>query len=69
MSTVILNSKSGANMNLIVELAKKLKIDVMPVSREELEELEDQRTARRIEEGLASGIADRDEMLRELGLL
>ncbi len=68
MNAYMLNSNSGANMAQIIELAKKLDIDIMSLTAEEVEELEDRRTANRIMEGLASGLADRDEMLRELGL-
>jgi hypothetical protein len=69
MGAIVINSSSGANMSQIIELAKKLDAEVMSLSAEEIEEIEDRRTAHRILEGLASGLADRDEMFRELGLL
>jgi hypothetical protein len=69
MGAVMINSSSGVNMNRIVELAKELDAEVMTLSPEEIEEIEDRRTAHRILEGLASGLADRDEMYREFGLL
>jgi hypothetical protein len=56
-------------MNRIIELAKKLDAEVISLSPEEIEEIEDRRTAHRILDGLASGLADRDEMFRELGLV
>jgi TRAP-type uncharacterized transport system substrate-binding protein len=67
MGAVILNTKSGANMSLIVELARKLKIDVMPLSSEEIEEIEDQKLLKRMKKSLKSGIADREEMFKLLG--
>ncbi len=68
MAAVVLNTKSGANMNLIVELAKKLKIDVMPLSPEEIEEIEDAKLLRRMEAALAEGLADREEAYKQFGL-
>ncbi|MDR2913167.1 MAG: hypothetical protein LBV38_07805 [Alistipes sp.] len=67
MSAVILNSNSGANLNLIVELAKRLDIDVMALSLEEIEEIEDGKLLRRMEAARAGGLADRDEVFKELG--
>jgi hypothetical protein len=69
MGAVLINSCSDPNMNQIISLAKKLDVDVMALLPEELEALEDRRTAHRIIEGLASGLADRDEMFRELGII
>ena len=68
MAAVVLNTKSGANMNLIVELAKKLKIDVMPLSPEEIEEIEDAKLLRRMEAALAEGLADRKEAYKQFDL-
>ncbi len=54
-------------MNRIVELAKKLDMDMMTITPEEIEEIEDQRLLQRMEKSLASGLADRDEMYKLLG--
>jgi hypothetical protein len=67
MSAVLLNSNSGANINQIIELAKKLNIEGVMLSDEEIEEIEDRRLLRRMNESLASGLADREEMFRLLG--
>ncbi len=68
MGAVVLNTKSGADMRLIVALARKLKIDVMPLSPEEIEEIEDRKLLQSMLEAREEGLADRDEMLKKLGL-
>ena len=68
MNPVVLNFKSGAHLNQIIELAEKLNADVMPITPEDLEEIEDKILLRRMEKSLASGLADREEMLKLLGL-
>lgn len=65
---ILLSGGTKANMALITELAKKLKINAMPFSAEALEAMEDAHLAQQIEEGMASGFADTDEVLRKLGL-
>jgi hypothetical protein len=68
MDAVILHSDSGANLNLIVELAKKLKIDVMPVSPEQIEELEDAKLLASMLEAREEGLADRETAYKQFGL-
>lgn len=71
MKSVILTSKSASDMQLIVELAKKLKIDTMSLSAKQIEELEDAHLLRRMEKSLKSGIltgAEKENFLKELGL-
>jgi hypothetical protein len=68
MSAVILNTTSKANMGLIVRLARKLDIDVMSISPEEMEEIEDAKLLRRMEAARAEGFADSEEVLKKLGL-
>jgi hypothetical protein len=63
MNPVILNGASGANMSLIVELAKKLDIAVMP-----LEDLEDRKLLQSMLEARKEGLADRETVLKKLGL-
>ena len=67
MNAAILNTNSSANMSLIVELAKKLNIEVLSISQKELEEIEDLKLLRKMNESLAGGLADRDEVFKELG--
>lgn len=69
---VIFRSNSKSNMALLTELAKKLKVSTAPLpkklSKEMMEAMEDAYLIKQIEEGMASGLADRDTVLRELGL-
>ncbi len=68
MGAVVLNTKSGADMRLIVALARKLKIDVMPLSPEEIEEIEDAKLLQLMLEAREEGLADRETMRKKLGL-
>lgn len=68
MGAVVLNTKSGADMRLIVALARKLKIDVMPLSPEEIEEIEDAKLLQSMLEAREEGLADRETMRKKLGL-
>ena len=68
MSTVILNANSGGDIKPIVELAKKLKIDVLPLSEKELGEIEDLKLLHIMREALEEGFADRTQTLNKLGL-
>ncbi len=68
MGAVVLNTKSGADMRLIVALARKLKIDVIPLSPEEIEEIEDRKLLQSMLEAREEGLANRDEMLKKLDL-
>jgi hypothetical protein len=68
MDAVILHSDSGANLNLIVELAKRLKIDVTPLSPEQIEEFEDAKLLASMLEAREEGLADRETMRKKLGL-
>lgn len=68
MSTVILNADSRMNMKLIVELAKKLNIDVCSISKTEMEEIEDLKLLHKMVAAREEGLADRTETLKKLGL-
>ncbi len=67
MSVVLLKTKSKAKMNKIIELAKKLAVKDMTLTDKEVEEIEDSRLLRRMNAALAGGLADREEVLKELG--
>lgn len=68
MSTVLLNAESSADIRLIVELAKKLKIDVISLSKKELEEIEDLKLLHAMTAARQEGLADREDTLKKLGL-
>ncbi len=68
MSTVLLNADSSADIKLIVELAKKLKIDVLSLSKKELEDIEDLKLLHTMTAARQEGLADREQTLRKLGL-
>ncbi len=68
MNSVILNSPSGADLSLIVELAKKLNVGVMPLSDSEIEQIEELKLLRAMNVARAEGLADRGETLAKLGL-
>jgi len=68
MNTVILNTKSSGDIRLIVELARKLNIDVLRLSKKEIEEIEDLKLLHVMCEAREEGIADRTKTLKKLGL-
>lgn len=68
MSTIILNAESGANIKLIAELARKLNIDVLKLSKKELEAIEDLKLLGIMQEAREEGIADRKETMGKLKL-
>jgi hypothetical protein len=62
----MLNADSGVDMKLIVELAKKLNINVMPISKKEMEEIEDLKLLQSMTAARSEGLADRGETLAKL---
>jgi len=58
MNSVILNTNSGADIRLIVELARKLGIDVLSLSAKEIEEIEDLKLLGIMREASEEGLAD-----------
>jgi hypothetical protein len=68
MNTVILNAESGADIRLIVELARKLNIDVLQLSEKEIEEIEDLKLLHVMHVARKEGLADRAKTLEKLGL-
>ena len=63
MRTAILTSKSTPNLNLILELAKKLDIDSQLLTGEELEEIG---LVRAIKKGKTRQYVDVEKFLKEL---
>ena len=68
MNSVILNAASGSEMQLIIELAKRLNIEVLPLSKAEREEIEDLKLLSIMREAKDDGLADRQQTLTKLGL-
>jgi len=68
MNSVILNTNSGADIRLIVELARKLGIDVLSLSQKEIEDIEDLKLLGIMREACQEGLADRGKILEVLGL-
>jgi len=68
MNTVILNGDSVADIGQIVELAHKMNINVLSLSKKELEEIEDLKLLNIMREARIEGLADRRQTLEKLGL-
>ncbi|MFO7864605.1 MAG: hypothetical protein R6U85_11430 [Salinivirgaceae bacterium] len=63
MQTVILNSNSKADLELLTKLAKKLGINVKYITEQEQEEIG---LFKAIQEGRTGEIIDTDEFLKDL---
>ena len=68
MHTILLQGHSDTDMMLIVKLAEKMKIDVLPLSMNEIEEIEDLKLLRVMRKAREEGLADRTQTLEKLGL-
>ena len=68
MSTILLKGNSVADISLIAALAGKMNIDVLPLSIEELEEIEDLKLLHVMPNACEEGLADRTQTLAKLGL-
>jgi len=68
MSTILLKGNSVADIRLIAALAGKMNIDVLPLSMEELEEIEDLKLVHMMRNAREEGLADRKKTLKMLGL-
>ena len=68
MNTVLLNTDSITDLELIIALAKKLGINAYPVAKKEMEEMEDLKLLRFMQEAKKEGFADTQETLKKLGI-
>jgi len=68
MNAVILNGGSVADMGLVLELAKKMNINVLSLTQKELENIEDLKLLHVMCEARSEGLADRQHTLEKLGL-
>jgi predicted RecB family endonuclease len=68
MNTVILETDSQADLKLITALARKMNITVLPVSKQEREEIEDLKLLHLMLEAREEGMADTEKTLSKLGI-
>jgi hypothetical protein len=68
MSSVILDADSGADLRLIVALAKKMNIKVISLTKKEREEMEDLKLLQLMQEAQKEGLADTKDVLSKLSL-
>jgi len=68
MNTILLDSKSVQNINLIAEIARKMNVNVFLISKTERESLEDAQLLNRMNTARMEGLADRNETLSKLGI-
>jgi len=68
MSTILLRGNSNADIRLIVKLAEKMNIDVLPLSVKEIEEIEDLKLLHIMCNAREEGFADKAQTLKKLGL-
>ncbi|MCX6272030.1 MAG: hypothetical protein NTU44_12575 [Bacteroidetes bacterium] len=69
METLIISGENRKKLLPVLELAKKLGVDVKVLKKTDLEDIEEARTLKRIELGRKTGIANKDAVLKKLGLL
>jgi hypothetical protein len=68
MSSVLLSGNSVTDIGHVVELARKMNINILPLSQKELEEIEDLKLLHIMREARREGLADRKQTLKKLGL-
>jgi hypothetical protein len=68
LNTVVLTTDSASNMELIVALAQKLYVNVLPISATEVEAIENFKLLRWMDEARSEGFADTQETLTKLGI-
>ena len=68
MNTILLDSRSVQNINLIAEIARKMKVNVFPISRAERESIEDMQLLKRMNTARLEGLANRNKTLSKLGI-
>ncbi|MDR1762361.1 MAG: hypothetical protein LBR64_00175 [Dysgonamonadaceae bacterium] len=64
----MLESNSAQDINLIANIARKMKINVLPVSESECEDIEDLHLLSRMKVARLEGLANREETLSKLGI-
>ena len=63
METVVLNTNTALDLRLIAALARELNIDMLSISQEEQEEIEDLKLLSFMQKARKEGLADKKETL------
>ena len=69
MATVVLNTNTALDLRLITALARELNIDMLSISQEEQEEIEDLKLLSFMQKARKEGLADKKETLLKLGIM
>ena len=68
METVVLNTKTALDMNIISAIARELNIEMLTISKEEREKIEDLWLLSFMQNARKGGLADTKETLSKLGI-
>jgi len=68
MNTIVLNTNTALDLRLITALARELNIDMLSISKEEQERIEDMKLLTFMQNARKEGFADKKETLSKLGL-
>jgi len=68
MNTIVLNTNTALDLRLITALARELNIDMLSISKEEQERIEDMKLLAFMQNARKEGFADKKETLSKLGL-
>jgi len=68
MNTILLDSRSVQTINLLAEIARKMKVNVFSISRAERESIEDAQLFSRMKMAQLEGLANKKETLSKLGI-
>jgi isopenicillin N synthase-like dioxygenase len=68
MQTIVLNTNTALDLRLISALARELDIDMLSISNEEQEEIEDMKLLGFMQKARKEGFADKKKTLSKLGI-
>jgi len=68
MNTIVLNTNTALDLRLITALARELNIDMLSISKEEQERIEDMKLLTFMQNARKESFADKKETLSKLGL-
>jgi hypothetical protein len=69
MQSVVLNTNTALDLRLITALARELNIEMLSISNEEQEEIEDLRLLSFMKKAMKEGFADKKVTLSKLGIV
>jgi predicted RecB family endonuclease len=69
MNTVLLETKSNADLKSITALARKMNMTVLPLTRQEREEIEDMQLLHLMLDAKEEGAANTEDTLFKLGII